>query len=120
MTKQVTIYLSRRLTLTRAGQDSVNLEPGRNIVDEDVAAHPFVKAHTTEAVDATPDEVAGLRARVASQNEHIDSLRADRDDLQARHDKHAARVAELESELAALKASKPGRKAKPDDATDAE
>lgn len=85
MTKQVTIYLSRSLTLTRAGQDSVNLAKGQNVVDEDVAKHPFVQAHTTEAVDATPDEVAGLRARVA----------------------------ELEAELAALKA-KPGRKAAPE------
>lgn len=83
MTKQVTIYLSRPLTLTRAGQDSIPLTAGRNVVDEEVAKHPFVHAHTTEAVDATPDEVAGLRARVA----------------------------ELEAELAALKA-KPGRKAK--------
>lgn len=74
--KQVTIYLSRKITLNREGKDSLALEPGRNVVDADVAAHPFIKAHTVEALDITPDEVSALRERVAQLEAELAELKA--------------------------------------------
>lgn len=47
--KKVRIHLSRKLTFERPEHDPLKLHAGHNEVDADVAAHPFVKAHLTDA-----------------------------------------------------------------------
>lgn len=126
--KQVTIYLSRKLTLSRHGQEPLVLDAGRNVVDADVAAHQFVKHFTVEAIDASPDEVAELRARVAdlenrihlsaegvlqqardlgdahetikAQSGHIEAVNAQLNAAAAREDALQARATALEEQLA--------------------
>lgn len=107
MSKQVTIHLARRVTLNRAGHDAVELQAGRNVVDADVAAHPFVKAHT---VDAGPDhgaELDELRAKLAELSAKLGDAHEEIEDrgdaikaaLKER-DAAVARVADLEEQLA--------------------
>jgi uncharacterized coiled-coil protein SlyX len=128
MSKQVTIFLSRKITLNRSDKEgavlpAVELAAGRNVVDPDVAAHPFVKHHTYEAsasVDA--GEVEALRVRISELEEHAEQqaahIRAANAQLNARAEEndaalraanaassdaeHArARIAELEKQVAA-------------------
>jgi polyhydroxyalkanoate synthesis regulator phasin len=129
MSKQVTIYVSRKITLNRADKDPIALEQGRNVVDADVADHPFVKHHTIEG-GSTVDgaELEELRARVEELTEQlaagnapgtggkaIEKVRADLAaaraelatagkamiELRNALDAERARVAELEQQLAA-------------------
>lgn len=57
-TKQITVFVNRRFTLNRAGKDAVAFQPGANIVDADVAEHPFVKAHTVAATEGSAADLA--------------------------------------------------------------
>lgn len=102
--KQVTIYLARRITLNRAEREAVELQAGPNTVDADVAAHPFVKAHT---VDAGPDhgaELDALRAELADtdtkQRARIAELTTEAGRLVDERDAAVARIADLEEQLA--------------------
>lgn len=97
MSKQVTIYLARRVTLNRADHEPVELQAGRNTVDADVAAHPFVKAHTVDGGSDNSGELDELRAALAEQSAHILAANAQ---LNARAKENDARVADLQEQLA--------------------
>jgi molecular chaperone GrpE (heat shock protein) len=79
--KQVSVHVSRALVIQRHEKEPVRLIAGRNVVDEDVAAHPLVKAHTTDApveaadVKALEAENAALRKQVEEQAAAIAALR---------------------------------------------
>ena len=87
MAKQVTFYLSRRLTLQREGKEDVILKAGANVVDEDVAEHGFVKAHMTNEpvlvssaeLDAANAKIAELTAALAEANTKVSDLSAELD-----------------------------------------
>lgn len=108
MSKQVNIYLSRKITLARKGMQSLALAAGRNTVDADVADHAFVKAHCINAADAADvakaDAKAEARAKAAeaalalSESEVAD-LKAANEELQKQLD---AKTAELEAMVAAF------------------
>lgn len=61
-----TIFLSQAIKLTRESGD-LALVKGHNVVEDDVAAHWFVAAHTVNAADAADhsDEMAAAQARIA-------------------------------------------------------
>lgn len=63
--KQKSVFLSRKITLERAGKEPVVMQRGHNIVDADVADHPFVKAHGVEASDDPSAGDAALHAKIA-------------------------------------------------------
>jgi len=94
MANKTAIYLSRKITLMRHGEDPLALEAGRNEVDADVAAHPFVKAHTVDAVDAATEDTAPLHARIAELEQRLVEAEA----IPA-SGKAKARIAELEQAL---------------------
>lgn len=63
--KQVRIFVSRKITLERPEKAPVVLTPGANTVDADVAEHKFVKAHLVEgASDAADAADAALQSKV--------------------------------------------------------
>lgn len=92
MTKQVTIHLARRITLNRAGHDAIELAAGRNTVDADVAAHAFVKAHTVEVGPDHSDELDELRKQAAAGAARIADL----------EEQLAQKVADLEALVASM------------------
>lgn len=57
-TKKVTVFVNRAITLNRADKEPVSLKPGANVVDADVAEHPFVKAHTVAATEGNAADLA--------------------------------------------------------------
>lgn len=84
MSKKVNIHVSRRITVSRPGQEPVVLEPGRNTVDEDVARHPYVKHFLTDEPAVVDNaEADALRARVTELEEQLAQKTADLDALVA-------------------------------------
>lgn len=76
--KQVRVHINRRITLQREGKEDVVLRPGLNHVDADVAAHPFVKEHLTDAPDELVSaELEAANARIAELVEEVQALRAE-------------------------------------------
>lgn len=69
--KKVSIFLSRKITLERKNMGAVTMTSGHNIVDADVAEHPFVKAHLVEgaSVEAASDLVLKVEALTAENEE---------------------------------------------------
>lgn len=67
------IYITRNITLQRAGKEDVVLAKGHHAVDDDVAAHPFVKHHTASVSDAGADAGTELIA-AKSEIERLQGL----------------------------------------------
>lgn len=91
--KKVTIFVSRNLTLNRKGQDPVALTAGANVVDADVAEHPFVKAHAVGGNAEVADLAAELQAAkdaLAVATKRADDAEAKVAELQAVIDAAAA------------------------------
>lgn len=105
MSKKINIHVSRRITVSRPGQEPVVLEPGRNAVDEEIARHPYVKHFLTDEPTAADNaEADALRARVADLEKKLDAQESAHkeffDAAVAERQAQAARVTELEEQLA--------------------
>jgi chromosome segregation ATPase len=109
-TKQVKIYLDQSIKLRRKGVPAVALVRGSNTVDQDVAEHPFVKAHMLDdseaaAFEGSNERVKELEAQLTDalqKNDEGEKLNAELKkqlDTLAKKDKAAARVLELEAQL---------------------
>lgn len=72
--KKVTVFLSRSVTLNRRDQEPLKLNAGHNIVDEDVAKHPFVKAHLMDEPADNP-VASALQAKIEELGAEIVKLR---------------------------------------------
>lgn len=84
--KQVVMFSSRAFTLRRSGETPLHIAAGRNVIDADVADHPYVKAHATgpmssdaadaEALLAAQERIAELESILLAGQAHIVELEA--------------------------------------------
>jgi type I restriction-modification system DNA methylase subunit len=87
--KKVSVYLSRDVSVHMNINDAaIKLTRGANLVDQAVADHWMVKAHT---LDGAPDEaVDELQAKIDELMAERDELMAERDELRATLDAYEA------------------------------
>lgn len=95
MSKKVRIFVSRKITLERDGHEAVVMPAGANLVDADVAAHPFVKAHAVDGASEAADAAdAELQAKIAELLAEKGTLEAKVAELQAVVDAFTAATAD--------------------------
>jgi hypothetical protein len=86
--KQVKVHVSRAFLFNAADGSEIKFKRGANVVDKEVAEHPFVKAHIVDEESiAEPADAKALAAAIA------------------RAEKAEAKVGELELQVAQLLAA---------------